>query len=314
MKQPYPKSNNIALLLQQLEGLTVALVTPLTSSNGLDVRGLERLIERVTAGGAACLFPLGWAGEQPLISNEVRFAMMKETCRLAKGRLPVMVGVSEQSVSRALEQVRMAEKAGADLILSTPPYSYKIPQSAIVGYFEELAASSSLPLVVYQNAEVGTTISEDTLHEISRKPGVVGVKVYMPYLELQRCFLRSDNPGRFAVMSGDEYLYGAALFLGIRRFTMGGPGNLCPKWCSRMYHSAVGGDWPSVLQMQKRLIEFCDEIYGIEGVTAYSALKGALQVLGVCSKRISSPHNPLTQKQMARVEHILKHYADVVAV
>jgi dihydrodipicolinate synthase/N-acetylneuraminate lyase len=314
MRTSQSKKQKIALLLKQLEGVTVALATPLTASNQLDLPGLERLMDRVTRGGVSCLFPLGWAGEQPLVSNQVRLAMMTETCRLAKGRLPVMVGVSEQSLPRALEQVRMAEKAGADLILSTPPYSYIIPQSAIVDYFEELAAATPLPLVVYQNAEAGTTISEATLHEISRKPGILGVKVYMPYLEMQRSFLRSDRPGKFAVMSGDEYLYGAALFLGMRRFTMGGPGNLCPAWCRRIYTAAVAGDWDGVRRMQNRLIEFCDAVYGIEGVTAYAVVKGGLQVLDICSKRISSPHQALSQKQLARVRQIFRQYADVVAV
>jgi dihydrodipicolinate synthase/N-acetylneuraminate lyase len=307
------KSRRITELLKQLEGVTVALATPLTASNGLDVAGLERLVERVTLGGVSCLFPLGWAGEQPLISNEVRFSMMKETCRLAKNRLPVMVGVSEQSLPKAIEQVRLAERAGADMILSTPPYSYQIPQALVVQYFKELAAVTELPVVVYQNAEAGTIITVDTLHEISQQPGILGVKAYMPYLDMQRSFLRSESPGRFSVMSGDEYLYGAALFLGIRRFTMGGPGNVCPAWCSRIYRAAVAGDWDGVRLMQNRLMEFCDSLYGIEGVTAYSALKGALQVLGVCSKRISSPHLALSPKQILRVETILKKYHDVLA-
>ena len=66
------------------------------------------------------------------------------------------------------------------------------------------------------------------MSQVSRAPGVVGVKVYMLFLSLQKSFLQADRPGRFAVMGGDEYLSGAALFLGIRHYTMGGPGNLCP--------------------------------------------------------------------------------------
>ncbi len=304
-------ADRIASLLDQMKGLTVALATPLNACDELDAAGLERLLERVIAGGASCLFPLGWMGEQPLLSSSARNAMLVETCRIAKGRLPVMVGVSEQALPRALQQAEMAREAGADVILSTPPYSYHIPQNLIYEYFKELAAASGMPVVVYQNDEVGVTIGEDTLAQISRAPGVVGVKVYMPFLSLQKSFLQADRPGRFAVMSGDEYLYGAALFLGIRHYTMGGPGNLCPGWCVKMYNSAVGGDWDAVGEQQKRLIAFCDALYAGPG-TAYATVKYALERLGVCSARISSPHAAIGPEQQKQVNALLEEFEDVV--
>lgn len=108
-------------LLDRMKGVTVALATPLNGSGELDVQGLEKLIERVMAADVSCLFPLGWMGEEPLLTDRVRGAMMRETCRLARGRLPVMIGVSDQSLTRALDLAEMARQAGADLILSTPP-------------------------------------------------------------------------------------------------------------------------------------------------------------------------------------------------
>ena len=303
--------DSISSLLNQMEGLTVALATPLNEGSELDVAGLERLIERVIAGGASCLFPLGWMGEQPLVSNSTRQAVMAETCRIAKDRLPVMVGVSEQGLPRALEQAKMAREAGADLILSTPPYSYHIPQALIYDYLQELAATSGMPLVVYQNDEVGVSVDVDTLVRLSQTPGIVGVKVYMPFLSLQQSFLRAHRPGHFAVMSGDEYLFGAALLLGIRHFTMGGPGNLCPGWCTSIYNSAVVGNWEAVTAKQKRLIAFCDALYAGPG-TAYATVKYALERLGVCSARISSPHGIIMPEQQAQVNAILEDFADVV--
>lgn len=304
-------ADRIASLLDQMKGLTVALATPLNECDELDAAGLERLLERVIAGGASCLFPLVWMGEQPLLSCSARNAMLVETCRMAKGRLPVMIGVSKQALPRALQQAEMARQAGADVILSTPPCSYHIPQNLIYDFFKELAAASKMPVVVYQNNEVGVTFEENTLAQISRAPGVVSVKVYMPFLSLQKSFLQADRPGRFAVMSGDEYLYGVALFLGIRHYTMGGPGNLCPSWRAKMYNSAVGGDWDAVVEQQKRLIAFCDALYAGPS-TAYATVKYALERLGVCSARISSPHAAIAPEQQMQVNALLEESADVV--
>ena len=303
--------DNPAVLLERMEGITVALATPLNSDGTLDVAGMERLIERVIEGGTACLFSLGWAGEGPLLSDETRRAVMGETCRIARGRVPVMIGVSEQSLPRSLVLVEAARQAGADLVLSTPPYSYDVPEHLLADYFKDLAKLGGMPVVVYQNDELGKRLQFDTLLRLSQTPGIVGTKVYVPYLELQRYFYKLHQPGQFAVMSGDEYHYSAALLLGVRHFTMGGPGNLCPRWCTSMYRLALQGQWDAVREMNERLAEFCDEVYA-PADTAYAAIKGALYCMDICAVHISSPHSPLSDEGQKLVRAILDRYGDVL--
>jgi dihydrodipicolinate synthase/N-acetylneuraminate lyase len=303
--------DSAATLLERMEGITVAMVTPLNRDNTLDVEGLERLIERAIEGGAACLFPLGWAGEGPLLSDPVRTAVMEETCRIASGRVPVMVGVSEQSLGRSLELVSTARRAGADLVLSTPPYSYIVPEHLLGDYFCDLADSGGMPVVIYQNDELGKRLPFDTLLRLSKTPGIVGIKAYVPYVELQRYFLGLHQPDRFAVMSGDEYQYAPALLLGVRHFTMGGPGNLSPAWCTSMYQLALEGRWETVREMHKRLVAFCDAVY-TPAETAYAALKGALHCLGVCSEHICSPHTPLSDEKLKLIRAALENHGDVL--
>ena len=304
-------AEGVPALLEQIKGLTVALATPLNEDGEPDIGGLERLIERAIAGGASCLFPLGWAGEGPLLSHNSRVTVMRETCRLADGRVPVMAGVSEQSLPRALELAEAAKNAGAQLILSTPPFSYEIPQDLVRDYFTALASASGMPLVIYQNEEVGVKVELDTLLRLAEIPGVVGVKAFTTFLKLQQCYNLAHRPGSFAVMSGDEYLYAAALLLGIRHFTMGGPGNLCPSWCTTIYRSALDGDWDAVTRKQKRLTDFCDALYPLAD-TAYAAFKYALEVLGICSRRITSPHPVVTAEQRSHIGKVMADFADIL--
>lgn len=298
-------------LLRKMEGIIVAMATPLDESGNPDRAALERLVERLVAYGASCLFPLGWCGEQPLLCDEARQTVLEEVCRLAAGRIPVMVGVSEQSLPRALRWANSALDAGADLILVTPPYSVPIPQKLVHAYFQELAEKSGLPLVVYQNDEVSVRVEVDTIQQLSNTPGVIGVKAFMPYMELQAAYERANKPGRFAVISGNEYTFGAALLCGIRHFTMGGPGNICVKWCVSMHQSAVGGDWETVRTKQHRLNEFCDAIYWTSN-SPYEVVKYVMSHLGICSARISSPLRQLTQQEKQFVDRGLKKYADVL--
>lgn len=164
-------ADRIAPLLDQMKGLTVALATTLNEFDEWDAARLERLLERVIAGGESCLFPLGWMGEQTLLSSSARNAMLVETCRIAKGRLPVMVGENEQALPRALQQAEMPRQAGADVILSTPPYSYHIPQNLIYDYFKELADAIKMPVVVYQNDEVALLSKRTHCRRSAGRPG-----------------------------------------------------------------------------------------------------------------------------------------------
>ena len=74
-----------------LSGIIPPLVTPLLDDDVLDVEGLNRLIEHLIAGGVHALFVLGTTGEAQSLSYKLRVEMIKNTCRITKGRLPVLV-------------------------------------------------------------------------------------------------------------------------------------------------------------------------------------------------------------------------------
>jgi 4-hydroxy-tetrahydrodipicolinate synthase len=239
MSMAHQSENDASTLMEKLEGITVALVTPMQADGTLDRNGLGNLVERSLAHGASCLFSLGWAGEAPRLPDAVRRDMIRHTCEAAAGRAPIMAGVSEQSLPRALQLAEWAREAGADILLATPPYSYPIPQEIVHAFFRDLAQESGMPVVAYQNDDVGVRIEVETIVRLSQTPGLMGVKAYTPFGELQQAFYQANRPGEFAVMSGDESLFGAALMLGIRHFTMGTPGNVCLRWCVDMFRRAV---------------------------------------------------------------------------
>ena len=85
--------NNIAMkpnFKTPLSGIIPPLVTPLVDNETLDVESLERLIEHLIAGGVHGLFVLGTTGEEQSLSYDVRKQMIKESCRINRGRLPLL--------------------------------------------------------------------------------------------------------------------------------------------------------------------------------------------------------------------------------
>ncbi len=294
-------------LLARLPGMTVALATPLDDNGSLDRKAFRALIDHVLGEGAAAAFALGWMGEQPALPEKTRRQVMDEVVQHVDGRVPVIIGVSDQSLSRTLEQAEAARSAGADMILATPPYSYRMTTAMIIEYFKQLADKSGMPIILYNNSEAHTPLAAEDVQTVSHIPGVIGIKDFSTFLQLQRLLANVHRDGDFIVWSAEDYFVGPALFLGARYSMLGGPGNLLASWIVSMHRHADAGEWEEVARLHNRLLAFCDTLYGLSE-SPYSAVKAALAILGFGSGKCVPPLPSLGSAEYARVREVLEHY------
>lgn len=303
--------SNTANLLKRLEGVVVALATPLDDRGELDRSAYQRLINRVINSGASGVLALGWMGEQPCLTDSTRDTVMKEVVQITAGRVSTIIGVSEQSLSRTITQALLARQAGADIILSTAPYSYSMPQDMVYDFFYSLNEKIGLPLIAYHNEETSVPIELETAVRLSGTSGIIGIKDNSNLVRLQRLLRQADRPGQFAVIGGNEYLFGPALLVGTRYSILGGPGNLMPGWCVKMYHIAKQGDWNQLANQHQRLVDFCEAMYtGAD--SPYSAVKYALSKIGLCTSNISCPLPPVSEDHKKCVDEALCEFADML--
>ena len=301
------RNENDRQLLRKLSGMTVALATPLRESGEVDVDALCRLADRTIDHGAAAVFPLGWMGEQPALVNSARREVMDAIVKHVHGKVPVIVGVSEQSLPRTLEQVKYAQEVGADIVLATAPYSYSLTKNVVLDYFRQLAAGSELPLIVYNNSEAHVPLDPVDLQTISEVQGIVGVKDYSNFLQLQRLLENVHRDEDFIVWAAEEYFVGPALLMGAKHSMLGGPGNLIADWVSRMHAAANAGQWDDVSELHRRMVAFCDTLYPLAD-SAYSTVKAALAILGFGSGRCVPPIPTMDGGGVERVRQVLAQF------
>ena len=113
--------SNSNLLPSPLRGIIPPLVTPLLDRDTLDIAGLERLIEHILSGGVHGLFILGTTGEAPSLSYRLRYELIERTCSLVKGRVPVLVGITDTSFTESVNTAVKAKDAGAQAVVLAPP-------------------------------------------------------------------------------------------------------------------------------------------------------------------------------------------------
>jgi len=87
---------------RMFSGLIPPMVTPLDERRQLDAAGVKNMVGHLLKGGVDGIFLLGTTGEGPHLSYAVREKLVKETCRLVKGRVPVLVGITETDLEDAL--------------------------------------------------------------------------------------------------------------------------------------------------------------------------------------------------------------------
>src|SRR5271165_1287536 len=153
------------------------LATPLLDADTLDCPALEKLIDRVTAGGVDGVFPLGTTGEAQSISYRLRAEVIRRTCDQARGRVSVLAGVTDTAFRESLRMADVAAQTGAYAVVAAPPYYLGYSQGDLYKYVERLSIESPLPLFLYNIPSLTKVgYSPETVRLAAYLPNVLGLK------------------------------------------------------------------------------------------------------------------------------------------
>jgi 4-hydroxy-tetrahydrodipicolinate synthase len=164
-----------------LHGLMPILATPFDEVGALDRTSLRRLVEFELASGVDGVAVFGMASEGFALTAAERRVILTDVVELVAGRVPVIAGVNGTSTATAIEQALAAEEGGADALMVLPPFMVKPPPASLVAFYAEVAASTSLSIMVQDAPGVtGVAMAPTLIAELSRIDGVDSVKIEAP--------------------------------------------------------------------------------------------------------------------------------------
>ncbi len=310
MISPSERTNQVSPRLPlPLRGIIPPMVTPLLDRDVLDAAGLERLIEHILGGGVHGLFILGTTGEAPSLSYRLRQELIERTCRQVKGRVPVLVGITDTAFVESVRMAGIAAKAGAAAVVLAPPYYFAANQTELLEYLGHLVQQLPLPLFLY-NAPSHTKVSFDleTVRRAAEWPGIVGLKdssANMIYFQ-RLLSLVLDRPD-FTRLIGPEELLGQSVLLGGHGGVSGGA-NLWPQLYVQLYEAAQGRDLARVAALHDQVMRISSGIYcvGQSGLSYLRGLKCALSLLGICDDFLAEPFQKFGSPERTRIEQVLR--------
>jgi 4-hydroxy-tetrahydrodipicolinate synthase len=280
--------------VERLDGVLVALASPMREDGAVDGAGTERLVEHVIAGGVHGLLALGSTGETASLDETSRRAVLEAVIRAARGRVPVLCGVAQSQLSTTVAEVRAAARAGAGAVLVAPPFYYPTDQHGVLAFYREVAAGAEIPVLLYNIPQFTKVVAEpQTVATLAREGAIRGIKDSSRDFEYFEgvCLATRDLPA-FRIFTGSDSMLLASLAMG-GAGTICGAANVAPRMVVDVYDAYRRGDMAAARDRQDRLFEVVSAVRA--GVFPL-AIKAALHMQGVCEPWSAPPARRLDDR------------------
>ena len=260
------------------EGIIAYPVTPFTAAGGIDAAMLARLIDRLIAGGAHAIAPLGSTGESAYLSDAEWELAARLSLETIARRVPSVVGISELTTAGACRRARFAEQHAADAVMVLPVSYWKLTEAEIIAHYAAIGEAVSIPIMLYNNpATSGVDMSPELIARICRDvPSVTMVKESTG--DLQRMHrLKQLTGGSIPFYNGSNPLAFAALNAGAAGWCTAAP-NLNAALPLALYEAVKKGDAVGARATFERLLPMLQFIVRVGLPTS---VKAGLRLQGI---------------------------------
>ena len=167
--------------MRPFHGLSAFPLTPADEQGRVDSDALGRLLERLCAAKVDSIGLLGSTGIYAYLTRDERRRAVATAVEVVAGRTPLIVGVGALRTDAACDLARDAAAAGADALLMAPVSYTPLTQDEVFEHFRVVAATTDLPLCIYDNP--GTThfsFSRELIERLSGLATIQAVKRPLP--------------------------------------------------------------------------------------------------------------------------------------
>ena len=159
------------------QGVMPAVTTKFTDQDTLDLKMFSTNILAQLEAGVHGIILGGTLGEASTLSDEEKQKLLKETVSIVEGKVPVIINIAEQTTKAAIDAANKAEKDGASGLMMLPPMRYKADDHETITYFKEVAKSTALPIMVYNNpVDYKIEVTLDMFEELLAYSNIQAVK------------------------------------------------------------------------------------------------------------------------------------------
>lgn len=158
-------------------GFYTALGTPLDEKGNLIEASLRKHINQQIDAGASGLLLMGSMGNEACIKNSTYAEVVRVAADEVNGRLPLLVGVMDNSIEKVKEKIGMIGNAKIDGVVLTTPFYDAVNDEQMIIWFTSVADASPYPLYLYDLKVVTKVkITLPVIDKLISHPNIKGIK------------------------------------------------------------------------------------------------------------------------------------------
>lgn len=195
----------------EIKGIIPPILTPMNDDESINVAELRNQVNRMIDGGVHALFPFGTNGEGYILNAKEKQLVLETVVEECNGRIPVYAGTGCISTKETIEQSKMAQAVGADVLSIITPSFAAASQDELYTHYKTVAeAVPDMPIVLYNiPARTGNALAPATVAKLAQIENIIGAKDssgnfanILGYIDAGK---QKEN-GTFSTLSGNDQL------------------------------------------------------------------------------------------------------------
>jgi len=281
----------------RLEGIIVAMVTPMKENESIYESGLRALVNRLIDAGVHGLFCLGTTGEFYALTPEEKECIVKVVVEEAKGRVPVYAGTGGISTREVISLTKKVQDTGVKAVSVITPYFISPSQDELYSHYEEIARSLDIPIILYNiPMRTGVHLEAETVSMLSRIPGIIGIKDSSGKFENIMSYIELSEKD-FQVLAGTDSLILDTLKAG-GTGAIAATANVVPELVVSIYENYRNGKIVEAEAAQQKLKPLRD---AFKLGTAPGVLKEAVNIAGITA---GPPRKPIIRLKGEKLKEL----------
>ncbi|OMP80016.1 dihydrodipicolinate synthase family protein [[Flexibacter] sp. ATCC 35208] len=283
------------------KGIFPAFTTKFTPSDELDLSLFGKNLDAQVAAGIDGVILGGSLGEASTISIAEKETLTKYAVEKVQGKIPVVLNIAEGATADAVKQAAAAAKWGAKGLMLLPPMRYKSDEKETATYFKTVAASTDLPIMIYNNpVDYKIEVTLDIFEQLSAFPNVQAVKESTRDVSnVTRMINRFGD--RFKILCGVDTLAMEEIMLGADGW-VGGLVCAFPEETVAIYRLTKAGRIQEALAIYRWFLPLL-ELDLHPKLVQY--IKLAEQLVGLGSETVRAPRLPLEGTEREKILSVI---------
>ena len=284
------------------DGFYTALGTPYLPDGTLAEAGYRKEIEQQIQAGASGVLAMGTMGLLGCVPEAEYERVIRVACDAVAGRVRVLVGATDNSLTRVKARMDIINKYPVDVVVLTPPYYDRLNNDLLVDFLTKCAAMTEKDVYLYDH--VGITqhkLNFAQVKKLAQIPNLKGIKS----ADLVLIKALHDDPeikeDFMPIFSGSD-LFGVANQYGIKNY-LDGIFSCFPATIGKIQKCFDAEDYEGAKYWLKMMMDARDDMLagGLWPMFSY-----AMNLLG-CEGLFGHDYDPpANEKQKAATEEIMK--------